>query len=169
MKEFYYKPEDNHNPIPEPEPTPNKRRRETPRWIVAKYRTDQKYQQMENFSTECAYHRVIERVKQLIPLHGGDNVFERDYKEEAESYTVMHSFITSSFTWQLECLLAYNYKVRFFFHNCPYEAEVRHMMEPYPLERVKWERSFPDGYDAYFKRICQVQPSNYFTAIKAQD
>lgn len=143
--------------------------RETSLWIVASSRTDKKYQRMQNDSVERDYHRVIEKVKQLILNHGGDNVFERDYKIGTASYTGIHSFITSSFSWHLECHLNYNYVVYYHFNNCPYEAEVRQMMKPYPLDRTTQERHYIQGYPTFYKRVLELQDPIHVYDLKAQD
>ncbi|WP_158826732.1 hypothetical protein [Mucilaginibacter lacusdianchii] len=79
----------------------------------------------------------------------------------------MHSFVTSTFYWRLDCELAYNYRVYFAFHNCPYEDTVRQMMQGYPLDRTTQEHHFPQGYEAFYKRVLEVQDAIHMTTLKA--
>jgi hypothetical protein len=144
-----------------------KRRRETPRWIVAASRTDQKLQRLQNEAVEDHYHQVIAKVKELIMQHGSDTIYVQNHKNNLDSYTGMHSFVTSTFYWRLDCELAYNYKVYFAFHNCPYEEIIRQMMRGYPLDRTTQEYNFKQGYGTFYKRVLEVQDPIHLTALKA--
>jgi len=141
--------------------------KETKRWVVAKGRFDKKYHRMQNDSTELAYHAVIAKVKEIILQSGGDTIFERDLKYDPFAYTGMHSFMTSTFGWRLDCKLDYNYEVYYTFHNCPYEATIREMMKGYPLDRTTHERIIPHGYEAHYKGVLAIQSPIYIQALKA--
>jgi hypothetical protein len=159
-------------PIPaivptEQPPAPKRMYRETPRWIVAKSRTDNKMLCWQNEAVEQHYHEIIARVKERILQHGGDTIFEQDHKNDKDSYTGMHSFVSSTFFWRLDCELAYNYKVYFAFHNCPYEDTIRQMMAGYPLDRTTQEHRFPNGFEAFYNRVLEVQDPIHITFIKA--
>jgi hypothetical protein len=169
MKEFHNAFPANSEAVPDPPPTKTRRCRETPRWLVTKSRTDRKYEQMQNESVEADYHRVIQAVKSFILSHGGDTIYEQNHKSDPSSYTGMHSFVTSTFYWRLDCELNYNYEVYYAFHNCPYEAPIRKLMEAYPLDRTTHEYKFPQGYEAFYGRVLEVQDPINITELKVTD
>lgn len=152
---------------PKPQQPKTNRRRETPRWVVAQSRTDQKWQRWQNEAVESHYQQVIAKVKELIIAYGGDTIYEQNHKGNTDSYTGMHSFVTRTFYWRLDCELAYNYKVYFAFHNCPYEDTVTQMMQGYPLDRTTQEHHFLQGYSAFYKRVLEVQDPIHINTLKA--
>ena len=166
MKEFNYPPVEHSEAVPEPQPPASRRYRETPRWLVTKFRTDKKTDQERNSCVEAAYHRAIVAAKELILLHGGDTIYEQDHKHDANSYTGMHSFVTSTFYWRLDCELNYNYEVYFAFHNCPYEAPIRKLMEAYPLDRTTHQFKPQIGYVAFYSKVLEVQDPINITTLK---
>ena len=166
MKEFNYPPVEHSQAMLEPEPTTSKRYRQTPRWIATKSRTDKQADKDRNFCVEAAYHRVIATVKELILQYDSDTIYEQDHKHNPESYTGMHSFVTSTFYWRLDCELNYNYEVYFAFHNCPYEAPIRKLMEAYPLDRTTHQFKPQIGYVAFYSKVLEVQDPINITTLK---
>ena len=169
MKEFHNSFPVISGAVPDPQPAKPRRHRETPRWLVTKSRTDRKYEQMQNEAVEADYHRVIQAVKSYILLHGGDTIYEQNHKKDTASYTGMHSFVCTTFYWRLDCELNYNYEVYFAFHNCPYEAQIREMFKPFPLDRTTHEYKFPQGYDAFYRRVLEVQDPINITELNGTD
>lgn len=153
--------------IPITTPLSPVRLKEAKRWLVARSRTENKLRTWKNDSVAFAYHAVIVKSKELIMRSGGDTVFERDLKEEPTEYTGMHTFLTSSFYWRLDCELNYNYEVYYAFHDCPYEHIIRMFMKAYPLDRTTHEQVLQHGFEAFRKGVFSVQPSIHFTALKA--
>jgi hypothetical protein len=166
MKELSHDFQDISEAATNPPPSRTPVRRETPRWRVAKGRKDNKIQTAQNGSVEFDYHAVITKLKELIPQFGGDTIFERDYKYDPTSYTGMHTFITSTFFWRLDCELIYNYEVYFAFYNCPYESIIRQLFTSYPLDRTTHEQTFPQGYKAFYKGVLAIQDPIYITSLK---
>jgi hypothetical protein len=152
---------------PLPTQTQPVRVRHAKRWVVAKGRHDKKYHRMQNDSTELAYHAVIDKVKELIIQSGGDTIFEKDDRYDPAAYTGMHDFITSTFSWRLDCELDYNYEIYFTFQNCPHENIIREMMKGYPLDRTTHERIIPHGYEAHYKAVLALQDPVYIKSLKA--
>ncbi|MGY3215301.1 hypothetical protein [Mucilaginibacter sp. HD30] len=166
MKEMHHPFAVKSGAILDPQPPKPRRYREQPRWLVTKSRTDQKYQKMQNESVEAVYHRIITLAKQLILLHGGDTIYEQDHKSNPDSYTGMHSFVTSTFYWRLDCELNYNYEVYYAFHNCPYEQQVRELMHPFPLYCTTHEFKPKQGYEAFYTTVLEVQNAIHITTLK---
>jgi hypothetical protein len=166
MKELSHDFQDISEAATNPYPSRTPVRRETQRWRVAKGRKDNKLQTAQNGSVEFDYHAVIDKVKSLIPQFGGDTIFERDYKTDPTSYTGMHSFVTSTFFWRLDCELIYNYEIYFVFHNCPYESIIRQLFNAYPLDRTTHEQTFTQGYEAFYRGVLAIQDPIYITSLK---
>lgn len=76
-----------------------------------------------NFMVELYYKEILDLAKKLIctlPDTYSRTVYEKDEREDnSESFLAMHTFISPSFYWHLECDLAYFYRAEFDFHNCP--------------------------------------------------
>src|SRR5437879_5619481 len=104
------------------------------RWKAAQNRGINKLQVTQNECVEHSFHEVLKAVKTLY-MKPDEVYFEKDSKEDKSDFLGMHSFITSSFYWRLDCAFYYDYEVEFAFHNCPYEAEIRRVLRAFPLER----------------------------------
>lgn len=148
-----------HYPIPKSE-------QRTKRWIIAQSRKNFKDQRMQNSATEAAYLRILNNVK-AHHLPSNKVYFERDYRRDtSENCFAMHSFITSSFYWYLECDFLYNYKVEYSFHNCSFEAEIVAALKPYPLDRSASEVNLMPDFKTFVLNVFRCQDEVYLHSLK---
>jgi hypothetical protein len=135
------------------------------RWIVAERRKNWEHQTGMNRCTEAAYHRIIEAVKQRF-LMPGELYYDRDYKQDkTENCCAMHSFITPTFYIYLECSFDYEYRVEYAFWNCPFEAEIRTMLRPYPLDRQAREVTLKPDFTAFFDTVLRIQDPRFIHSL----
>ena len=119
-----------------------------------------------NKLVEAYYKDVLAFVKPLIstlPDTYSRTVFERDYREDSsENSFAMHSFITPSFFWYLECDYAYRYRVEYDFHNCPFEEQIRNKLSGmYTLLERTEQRHLQPNCEEFLKRVFKVQDEKY--------
>ena len=140
------------------------------RWKTAQRRTPGQVNADQNFMVELHYHKILVKVKNLFatsPFLSSQLVFEKDYKEDnTENSFTMHSFISSSFFWYLECDFAYCYMVEYDFHNCPFEQEIRELIESsfWGSTRVNQKPQKPNC-EEFYKRVLKVQDKEYFNLL----
>jgi hypothetical protein len=144
---------------------PINNRRANKRWAIAQRRPE-KQLRILNDNTEHAYHRIIMLVKQLH-LKSDEVYFERDYKRDKEDGLFgMHSLITSTFYWRLDCSANYFYEVEFAFSNCYYEADIRHMLRAHPLDRQATERQLQPCFKSFYEQVQTVQEARFLHSLK---
>jgi hypothetical protein len=143
---------------------PLRKMRQRKRWDLAQSRSHYEAQTNQNSSTEVAYHRVIAFVKELY-LTPGEVCFERNYKyDKSDGLLGMHSFLTSTFWWRLDCSYLYEYEISLAFNRCPFEAEIREMMQVYPLDRTVIEKPLQPDFDTFYNTtLCVQEPQFIFT------
>jgi len=148
-----------HYPVP-------KSLQRTKRWVIAQSRNNFEGQRQQNTATEVAYNRIMEFVK-ANHLPNNKVYFERDYRrDKSENYFAMHSFITSSFYWYLECDLNYDYKVEYDFSNCPFEDDILDMLKPYPLDRTASKITLMPDFKTFVLNTLHVQDEIYLHSLK---
>jgi hypothetical protein len=162
MKELYSVPVQIHASEPI---TKTRIKPEAKRWAVTEGRKDKKWQRLENQATERHYHNIITSVIEVLPQYGGDTILSRDCKYDG-GFTDVHGFITSTFYWRLDCLLNYNYEIFYDFHNCPYEAMVRKMMEAYPLYKVCNHHPSSGLFNKPYSEILALHDPKHLQTIK---
>lgn len=148
-----------HYPIP-------KSQQRAKRWVIAQSRKNFKDQRMQNSAVEAAYLRILDEVKaHHLPSNGV--YFERDYRrDKSENCFAMHSFITSSFYWYLECDFLYNYRVEYAFHNSPFKADILAMLKPYPLDRSASEVNLIPDFKTFVLNVLHCQDEIYLHSLK---
>jgi hypothetical protein len=135
------------------------------RWIIASTASQHKQKKMQNECVESAYMRVINAVKRLY-LKPGTIYYEKDSRQDkSESATSMHSFITSNFYWHLHCSYLYEYEVEFAFNDCEFEAYIKAMLIPFPLDRQATERKLRPDFNTFFETVLQVQDKCYLHSL----
>lgn len=135
--------------------------RGTKRWVAAQTKGPFKQKLMQNNSIESAYHRVIAIVKSAL---AGQSItyYDRDLKKDkSQGLYVMHSFITNSFYWRLECDLCCDYRIEYAFHNCPYEVDIRKLMRAYPLDRATRLKQFPTDLPTFYASVMRLQHKQF--------
>jgi hypothetical protein len=131
--------------------------RGTKRWILAQRQQCRVLHETDNYSIEASYHRLLNAVK-TRHLKLGEVYFERDYKHDrSEGLTGMHCLITQNFYWRLDCAFTYNYEISFAFDNCRYEAEIRKLMQAYPLDRTATEKQSAPDFNTFYNSVLAVQ------------
>ncbi|HAL81511.1 MAG TPA: hypothetical protein DCO83_04140 [Mucilaginibacter sp.] len=137
-------------------------------WITAQSRTIEvhKYQRMRNNATEGDYHRIIAAIKTLY-LKPGEIYFERNYKdEESENFMTMHCFMTATCYLNLECDMLYDFQVEYAFNNCPFEAAIKEMLKPHPLDTRAKEIQLQPDFNTSFQRVLKIQEPQYIKNFK---
>ena len=159
MKELKPTIIEQHYPLP-------KSLQRTKRWIIAQSRKNFEGQRQQNLAVEAAYHKVLNKVKEQF-LKPKEIYFERDYRhDKTENFLAMHSFITTSFYWYLECDLCYNYRVEYDFGDCPFEFEILAMLKGYPLDRQTTRRYLLPDFGTFVLDLLDAQDSQYFHSLK---
>ena len=85
--------------------------------------------------------------------------------DKSESATSMQSFITPNFYWHLHCSYLYHYEVEFAFNDCEFEAYIKAMLIPYPLDRQATERKLLPDFNTFFETVLQVQDKCYLHSL----
>ena len=140
--------------------------RRNKKWVIAQSRGTNKQQEVVNFCTENAYHRIVKTVKEryLSPTH---IYFERDYKtDQSEGLNGMHSFVTPEFYFRLDCHTTYDFEVEFAFNDCPYEAEIRALLAVFPLDTRAKEKVLQPNFNAIYKWNIENQEACYLYSLK---
>ena len=136
-------------------------------WITAQSRTTEthKYQRMRNEATEGDYHRIIAGVK--LYLKPGEIYFERDYKNErTDDFISMHCFMSATCYLSLHCDILYDFLVEYAFNNCPFEAAIREMLKPHPLDTRATEKELQPDFKTSFERTLKFQEQQYIKTFK---
>jgi hypothetical protein len=142
-------------------PPPKRKLRGTKRWAIAQGRGTNPRQAMQNSNTENAVHRIIAAIKTRY-LKTGDVYFERDYKQDKEeSIFDMHCFMCSTFLIRLDCVLYYDFEVEFAFDNCPFEAEIRAMLNAGPLDTQAKEITLQPDFKAYYEHVLSYHRAEF--------
>jgi hypothetical protein len=128
------------------------------RWKGAHATYGNEHLKYYNPLVETAYMNLLTKVKALYATKQ-EYVFERDLKEnDNHNCTSMHSFLTSSLVLELECgLLDYKLYVHYDFDNCPFEQEIRKLLDAYPFKRAALHSPKEQGVAAYFKAVVAFQ------------
>ena len=152
--------------VPVLESKPNTRtHRMSKRWKAAQNVSNGRNKNI-NFMVELYYKQLLEFAKDLLstlPDAYSRSVFEKDSREDnSENCFTMHSFISPSFCWLLECDLSYAYRVEYDFYNCPFEYQIRAMierLEPYNKYFGHWP--LKPNCEEYLERVFEVQGEQY--------
>ena len=96
----------------------------------------------------------------------GEVYYEKDLKHDSSQFLAMHSFITPCFYWSLDCAAYYDFEIEFAFHNCPFEAEIRRMLNAYPLDRKAKEKQLQPDFATFYNTALKVQPAEFIFCFK---
>lgn len=146
-------------------------RRMEKRWITASNTKAAKGYWVQNGVVELFYDQILDLAKSLystLPDKYSRTVFEKDYRNDnTENSFAMHTFITPSFYWYLECHFAYYYHVEYDFHNCPFEEELRTNFERkfhYANGKCN-QRKLKPNCEEFYKQVLKVQDAQYITIL----
>lgn len=132
------------------------KRRTKKYWTYAESKSQYRQKRTQNQSTETAYHNVIDYVLKNH-IKQAEIFFNLDHKTGNDGVMGMHSLVTSSFYWRLDCTVFCDYEITYAFNNCPYEAAIRELMRAYSLDRVTTAKEMQPNYDAFFKAVIEYQ------------
>ncbi|MCJ8210810.1 hypothetical protein MUY27_13920 [Mucilaginibacter sp. RS28] len=137
------------------------------RWIAGLRRAESIHQNTLNGSVSYCYRDILTKAKQLLKEHE-HLVFEKDFRyDNNDNAFILHAFISSTLYFILECELCYDYKVDYAFNNCPVEAEIRKLLQVYPInERANEVKLRPD-FNTFYHNTLRYQPSQYIYSLKA--
>jgi len=139
----------------------NKQDRMVKRWKLAKMRTWDKRQQVDNLTLEINHHAALKKVKELLS-NQQQTVFERDYKEDnLENALAMHAFLSPGFYFYLECDYAWDYQLEYAFNNCKQEAQIKAILKSYQLDvKGKLVALQPD-FNTFYRNVIAIQDKRY--------
>jgi hypothetical protein len=136
------------------------------RWHIAQSLQNRPQQRLQNDAVEFDYHRILDVVKRLYLKHG-EVYFDRDYKhDKTENCLAMHSFMTPTFYWYLECDFCYDFRVEYDFCNCPFESSILAMLKPYPMDRASKRIQLKPDFNTYYNGVVKVQDAKYIHSLK---
>jgi len=141
------------------------RRKPGKRWRIAQTRGTNPAQVRQNECVEVSYNEVIKLVK-AHHLQSGDVYFEKDSKHDFSQFLAMHSFITPSFYWRLDCAAYYDFEIEFAFNNCSFEAEIRKLFRAFPLDRQAKEIQLKPNFTIFYKGVLTAQPATLIFSFK---
>lgn len=124
-----------------------------------------------NSIIELTYHEILKSAKSLysqLESTSERTVFEKDYRcDNSESSLAMHTFLTSSCYFHLECSYDYLYRIRYDFYNCPFENELMEQIElrdQYTPGSCKHWQTKPNCNE-FFQRVVEVQDAKFFQVL----
>lgn len=113
---------------------------------------------------EVMFHHLISYVKKLyaqLPHRADRVIVEIPLKQHPLDMEGLHCLLTSHILLELKCDVLCNYLVRFKFHDCPFETEIKAKMKDLGLLKHSIESERLDDYSNYFKTVLQVQPERF--------
>jgi hypothetical protein len=143
---------------------PIKRIQGSKRWILASTGSQFVQKRMHNECVEAAYHRIRDfATRQLQP---GTVYYDRDLKnDKTHGIFGMHSFVSPTFYWRLDCDLCYDYQITYALHNCPFEAELQKLMRAYPLDRAAKVRHLEPDFATFYQNVVTLQDKRFLFTI----
>lgn len=136
-------------------------------WTRSVTVTSWKTLKAENAIVEAGYHRIIAHVKKHHQT-SDEQYFERDYKHDPnEGILAMHTFLTATFYIFLECQLTLAFNVEYAFLNCPYEAEVRKLLQVFPLDTKSKQVAVLPDFITFYERTLAIQEPQFIHSLKA--
>lgn len=143
----------------------NKQDRMVKRWKLAKKRTWDKKQQLNNITLETNYYAALKKIKQVLS-NQQQTVFERDYKEDnLENALAMHAFLSPSFYFYLECDFAYYYQVEYAFNNCKQEAQIMAILKTYQLDQMGKQVRLQPDFSTFYRNVIAIQDKQYLYVL----
>ena len=158
---------DNFKREPEPELPKRPPFRMRKFWITAANQAGMPRELEVNRFTLLHYHRLLAKIKLFYaPLN--EYVFEKDTRFYSKyNHATMHQFLCSSLYFELECSPNYLYQVNVRFDNCPFEQDIRMMLQTYPLNKRYVEYDTIASVSSFFASIKGVFDQNCFSTLKA--
>jgi hypothetical protein len=134
------------------------------RWVLAKRRNGVQ-QQLHNEAIESQYHRTLAKAKQLLKSQGGVYL-ERDYKNDnTENAFLLHTFISDSFYFTLECSMSFVYQVEYAFCSCQHEEDLREHLSTYTLSQHAKEVDLQPTFKTFYQTVITVQDKRYLHSL----
>lgn len=135
------------------------------RWKTAQNRGSNPAQVRQNECVEVAYHEVLKLVKTHY-MQPGEVYFEKDLKHDMSQFLAMHSFITPSFYWRLDCAAYYDYEIEFAFGDCPFETEVRKLFRAFPLDRQAKQIELKPNFEMFYRLAIEMMDPKFIFYFK---
>jgi len=130
-------------------------------WKVAVSRFGHTTQKLNNRIVEGNFREILAKAKKLLSQHP-QTVFERDQREDSSHSTyTMHSFLSPSFYLNLDCCPDFNYCIKYAFCNCPYEGELRKLLNCYLLQGKAKEVELKPTFQAFYNDVPSFQHKKY--------
>lgn len=134
------------------------------RWIIAQSRNRQSKQHHDNIAVEAYYQRVLAKAK-LMFARSSQPIFERDLKRDTQYAEAMYAYMTSSFYLCLECEYTHNFQVHFTFYKCPFEQELREVLQPLVVEKRAKEVEHKPDYPTFYRAVLVFQDKKHIYSL----
>ena len=123
-------------------------------------------QKRENKQLEDIYMQILGQVKKILAQHT-QQVFERNQRRDStENAFTMHSFLSQSFFFDLSCDISCNYQVEYAFGGCPFEQEIRALLNTYPLNPQAKEVKLQPDFNSFYHAVLAFQDSKHTYLLK---
>ena len=130
---------------------------------VAKFRDNNLSQKERNVKVEAAYMYVLMKAKKLF-AQCTHPIFERDYRRDnSESAMAMHAYLNNSFYIFLECNFRYDMQVDYAFHNCPYEKDIRAILNDFSVGIEPKEVELKPDFTMFYLNVLKAQDKRHVT------
>ena len=120
-----------------------------------------------NNNVETLYHMALPKIKaEFAKLDKYDRIaVEINLKAHPTNMDELYALSFSTFIFDLCCDVQNNYFVRYRFHNCTIEAEIRALMHRFSLVYFLRQDTKIVDYKSYFERVLKVQPERFITLL----
>ncbi|WP_143822063.1 hypothetical protein [Mucilaginibacter pedocola] len=110
------------------------------RWKMVKDSTHANNHKAFIMTKMIQYQRVLLEVMQL-DYFKDQPYFNRDYKDDGSEPFLIHSFVSETFYWRIECNMVFEIVIEYCFENCPVEGLVWasiawHRLHKYAIRKV---------------------------------
>ena len=133
-------------------------------WIIAANRPGHISQKADNGMLELIYKETLAAVKKLntYPIV----YFEKDHRQDnAHDAFVMHTYLSPTFYFQLECAITCSYFIEYAFNSCPHEEEIRKLLRRWPLEIKAKEVKLQPDYQTFYRAVLNFQDKKYHHSL----
>jgi hypothetical protein len=91
--------------------------------------------------------------------------FNRDYKDDGSEPFLIHCFVSETFSWRIECNLAFEVVVEYCFENCPIESYVWGIITWHRLHGIAKAITHGKPLAEYHKGVLAYQDPKYINGF----
>jgi hypothetical protein len=105
---------------------------------------------------------VLKEVKQLSFIQE-QPYFCRDYKDDGSEPFLIHSFVSETFAWRIECNLLFEIVIEYCIENCPIELDIWAIIKSNQLHHYATPITKQPSLAAHYKAVLAYQDPRYIT------